>query len=104
VKNTCVCAPDFKQASDSLCIAKKVVLGKNCQDHQQCRENDKFSECNTECKCIKDFHQILNTCRSMVNKEERALDCSSNSECGENEECLETKCVCGKQSIASQVS
>lgn len=102
----CVCAADFKSTLDSSqCIAKKVVLGKSCQDNEQCRENDKFSECDHEvCKCSKKFHQIQNTCRSVVNKKERNVPCTKNSDCAENEECLEKQCVCAKLFVAADVS
>lgn len=103
VDGFCKCVEGFTLHEDSnKCVPKLVLLGKSCETTDQCKEFEKFSECSDKvCKCTKRFVEIVNQCRSMVNRGKSI--CKDINDCHEHEECLKDGCVCMKGFIASEV-
>lgn len=102
INDKCECSKDFQETKDDRCIALAVNLEKKCENHDQCRQKEKFSECaDGICKCVDLFHPVKNSCRSVVSKAKS--NCVNTSDCGdEQQECLDTRCVCKENFVASK--
>lgn len=101
--NKCVCNEGFVQSPDkSRCIAETVHLGQSCEMNEQCVRFEKHAACEDGfCKCLNNFAQHDNTCRSLVKIGEH---CESQAECRKfttNVTCIDHKCACEKNFVAS---
>lgn len=80
------------------CVTSSVSLGKTCDQTKQCYKNDKRSECHNQvCECVKNYVEIEKVCRSVIDIEK----CTHESQCRENSECYNGKCVCNNGFISS---
>lgn len=102
-KNKCVCNEGFVESPDERrCITKTAQLGQTCEMNEQCVRFDRHASCEKgTCRCLKNFTQHDDTCRSLVKIGE---PCESNAACRKfttDVTCIDHTCACDKNFVAS---